>query len=88
MKDLSKPEQKYYFVSFMESKFKEKFWEPKMACIDRHPLTYYRERYKHFFQNNYYYSISILSWQEISKEEYDKYLEPISHGHVPRIEGL
>jgi hypothetical protein len=58
--------EKYYFISYVTKRLGKDFFD--FCVIEEHPFTWLKAS-----RLNTNFKISIVSWQEISKEEYDLY---------------
>lgn len=57
---------KYYYISFFKTNSFAGGWSVHSTLINIHPLDWNLE-------NHYGYRYVVLSWQEVSKEVYDKH---------------
>lgn len=64
--------KKYYYINTVYQNFNRGDWTPQVAAInsDRHPIQWVHDLNK---DNTSSQETILLSWQEITKEEYDLY---------------
>lgn len=61
----------YYYISFYKSHDGDGDWSIGSTLIDIHPLEWNTEKH-------YGYRYTVISWQEVSKEVYDKHHDRLS----------
>jgi len=67
--------QKYYFVCFRYYRHEYDKWLQDTLLIDRHPLEFLIDKKKNILELEYQYQL--ISWQEITKEQFEKYKDEI-----------